>query len=118
MEDKLKEYGLHTEHSEAIDREPIDFEIRTDDTDELCATVWGSEPWYDVQIDCNHTAVKYGDDDEQGECVICGEKCDWHWEEYADGDRVLQERVPQEWYFQKKIGGIVGEYLKELQKKW
>lgn len=118
MEDKLKEYGLQIVQSKEKDRDPIDFEVRTINQDELCATVWGSEPWNDVQVDCDHGIVEYQGEDEQGECVICGEKCDWHWEEYADGGRALQERVPQEWYFQKKIGGIVGDYLKGLQKKW
>lgn len=122
MEDKLKEYGLHIEWSEAEDREPIDFEIR-DDHDELYATVWGSEPWNDVQIDCNHDIVEYGDDDEQGVCKLCGATCDWHWENdaednYPDNIKEIKVRVPHEIYFPKKIGGIVGDYLKKLQEEW
>ena len=64
----------------------------------------------------------------QGECAICGATCDWHYEKEVvneghdeDGNytcQVEKERVPHEWYFPKKIGGIVGKYLKELQERW
>ena len=114
MEQELAEYDLHVEWSEDPDREPIDFEIR-DKRGELYATVWGSEPWYDVQIDCDHDIVEYDDDETVGECVICGATCDWHYEVDGDGNKV---RVPHEWYHPKKIGGIVGRYLKELQERW
>ena len=114
MENELKEYGLHTEQSEDQDREPIEFEIR-DNHDELYATVWGSEPSYDVQIDCNHDIVEYDDDETQGECVLCGATCDWHYENDGEGHK---ERTPHEWYHPKKIGGIVGKYLKKLQERW
>lgn len=114
MEEELKEYGLHVEYSEADDREPIDFEIR-DSHDELYATVWGSEPSYDVQIDCDHDFVEYDDDETQGECPICGATCDWHYEEDDEGNKI---RVPHEWYHPKKIGGIVGKELKRLQERW
>lgn len=122
MEEKLKEYGLHVEWSEAEDREPIDFEIR-DSTGDLYATVWGSEPWNDVQIDCNHDIVEYGDDDEQGVCKLCGATCDWHWENdvednYPDSIKEIKVRVPHEIHFPEKIGGIVGDYLKKLQGEW
>ena len=117
MEDKLKEYDLHVEHSEAENREPIDFEIR-DDNDELYATVWGSDPWNDVQIDCEHGFIEYDDDETVGECPICGATCDWHWQTSADDGYTIKERVPHEWYNPKQIGGVVGEYLKELQEKW
>ena len=118
MEDRLKEYDMRIEHSEAEDREPIDFEIRDDKTDELIATVWGSEPFNDVQIDCNHDIYAIDDDDLQGECLICGASCDWHYQTSADDGYVIKERIPHEWYFPKKIGGLVGEYLKELKEKW
>ena len=77
MNEELKQYGLHVEYSEADDREPIDFEIR-DSRGELYATVWGSHPTDDVQIDCEHDIVEYEDDETQGECPICGAVCDWH----------------------------------------
>lgn len=117
MEEKLKEYDLHMEHSEAEDREPIDFEIR-DEHDKLWATVWGSEPFNDVQIDCDHPAVEYDDDETVGECPICGSTCFWHWDGYIDDGVAYRDRVIDQWEKPDEIGGIVGEYLKELQKKW
>lgn len=114
MEDELKEYDLHVEYSEAEDREPIDFEIR-DNHDELYATVWGSHPTDDVEINCNHDFVEYDDDETVGECPICGATCYWHREDDGEGH---QERVPHEWYAPKKIGGIAGRELKRLQERW
>ena len=114
MEDELKEYDLHVEYSEAEDREPIDFEIR-DRYGELYATVWGSEPYKDVQIDCSHDFVEYDDDETVGECPICGATCYWHYEDDGEGH---QERVPHEWFTPEEIGGIVGRELKRLQERW
>ena len=116
MEDRLKEYDLHVEWSEAEDKEAIDFEIR-DNHDELYATVWGSEPFNDVQIDCEHIA-EYDDDETVGECPICGALCYWHWQESADDGYTIKERVPHNWIRPNKIGGIVGRHLKELQERW
>lgn len=117
MEEALKEYGLHVEHSEADDRDPIDFEIR-DDRGELYATVWGSHPTDDVQIDCEHGFVEYDDDETVGECPICGATCTWYWHESADDGYTIKERVPATWEQPKEIGGIVGKYLKELKTRW
>lgn len=114
MENELKDYGLHIEHSQADDREPIDFEIRNSQ-DELFATVWGSNPWSDVQIDCDHDIAEFDDDETVGECVLCGGTCDWHYEYDGEGHK---RKVAHEWYHPKKIGGIVGRYLKELQERW
>lgn len=115
MEKELEELGLYVYQSEAEDREPIDFEIRTKNTHELIATVWGSEPFKDVDIDCEHGFVEYGDDiDEQGECPICGAACDWHYE--TDG--VIRYRVSHGWYKPERIGGIVGKYIEDLKKTW
>lgn len=128
MEDKLKEYGLHIEHSEAEDREPIDFEIR-DDEDGLVATVWGSEPWHDVEIECNHPeeCIEWGDDDECGECLLCGDQCTWRWVEETEYDGTDDDgnieysksgyRDIAEWHHTDSKG-MIGEYLKELQKAW
>lgn len=114
MEDELKEYDLHVEYSEADDREPIDFEIR-DDRGELYATVWGSHPTDDVQIECEHGFVEYEDDDTVGECPICGATCYWHKERDDEGHL---ERVPHEWLEPDEIGGIVGRELERLQERW
>ena len=114
MEEALKEYDLHVEQSDADDREAIDFEIR-DNRGELYATVWGSHPTDDVQIDCTHDFVEYDDDETVGECPICGATCDWHYEDDGEGHQL---RTPHDWSNDEKIGGIVGKYLQELQKKW
>lgn len=117
MENELKEYDLHVEYSEADDREAIDFEIR-DNHGELYATVWGSHPKDDVQIDCTHDFVEYDDDETVGECPICGATCDWHYESSADDGYVIQERVSHDWHTPEKIGGVVGRELKRLQERW
>lgn len=116
MEEQLKELRLNVRWSDDPDREVIDFSI--DDGKDNVAWVWGSEPFNDIQIECNHPEVEYGDDDERGECKICGATCDWHWEESADDGRLTKERVPHDWYAPKHIGGIVGEYLEELRKEF
>lgn len=122
MEEELKEYDLKVNWSEAEDREPIDFSI-SDGEDNVC-WVWGSEPYKDVQIECNHPyqCVEYDDDEPVGECALCGAECDCHYEldegnvedYYWSGRRL----VPHEWHMPDKIGGIVGRYLKKLQEKW
>lgn len=121
MQDKLKELDLHVEYSEAEDREPIDFEIRNE-ADELCATVWGSNPFNDVQIDCNHPEeaidYHYDDDGRQGRCEICGAVCYVGYLASADDGYTINEPFVMEWYPAKKIGGIVGEYLEELRKEF
>ena len=29
--------------------------------------------------ECNHENIRWGDDNERGECLDCGATCDWHW---------------------------------------
>lgn len=115
IEKDLEQYDLHIEYAEEPE-EPIDFEIR-DDHDELYATVWGSNPFNDVQIDCGHV-VEYDDDETVGECVLCGATCDWHYETSADDGYTITERVPHDWHRPKEISGIVGKYIKQLQKEF
>lgn len=118
MEEELKDYGLKVYWSEADDREPIDFSI-SDGEDNVC-WVWGSEPWKDVQIECDHPygCVEYDDDETVGECALCGATCDWHYETNLGDDMLVKERIPHDWHMPDKIGGIVGRYLKRLQEKW
>jgi hypothetical protein len=117
MEEKLAEYGLHAEWSEAKDREPIDFEIR-DDQDELWATVWGNWPVQDIQIDCDHPVVEFEDDEQVGVCPVCGATCTWHWDVSADDGYEVKEKIPDQWTRTEHIGGIVGESLDRLAKIW
>lgn len=132
MEKKLEKYGLKVRWNDSNDpdKEPIDFSV--EDEHDNVAWVWGNEPWCDVQCECNHPTdhgcVEFGDDDEYGECLLCGAQCLWHWEEGEeyegtddDGYVVSSKygsRVIDEWYHATKIGGIIGDYLKELQEKW
>ena len=120
MQDKLKELGLNVRWSDDPDREVIDFSI--DDGTDNVAWVWGSNPFNDVQIECNHPeeAIDYnfGKDHHQGRCEICGAWCDVRTHtNYDDGYRV-DEPYAEEWYIPNRIGGIVGEYLEELRKEF
>lgn len=115
LKKELEQYDLKMRHSESEDREPIDFSIE-DDQDNVC-WVWGSEPFKDVQVECDHPyqCIDWGDDDEMGECELCGAQCYWHWESDGEGG---QERVIHGWEHPDKPFGIVGRYLKDLQKEW
>lgn len=113
MEDKLKEYRLKLHENDSPDRYEVDFTI--EDSEDNVAWVWGYG-LNDVEFECNHPyeCVEFGDDDEQGQCMLCGSYCDWH--------RVPDEDTPgypepTEWYPRRNVGGLMGEYLKEMQAK-
>ena len=118
--EELEGYGMHIVHREDKDREPIDFEIRDMQTDEVYASVWGSDPWKDVQIECEHPNgfVEYEDDETVGECPLCGATCDWHWAPDGDGHSYHE---PHDWHRPEEetapydIGGIAKKFLKEMQ---
>ena len=120
MEDKLKEYNLKVLYNTSTNSKPIDFSI-ADDEDNV-AWCWGSDPYDDVQIECNHPeeCIEWGEDDECGICQICGAQCVWHWEKVYDDttEKTIKERKISEWNKPDRIGGIVGEYLDELDKRW
>lgn len=94
------------------DTYPIDFEVRTHSTDTLLATVWGEEK-DQTEVDCSHPEeyVEY-DDETLGECLLCGDHCDWHWQ--ADYDECTKTnfkyREPHHWHGDK-LGGIIKDYL-------
>lgn len=134
FEKELKKYGLkvyHKEHrqdrEDPDDYEPIDFSI--DDGTDNVAWVWGSHPTNDVVVECNHPeeALDWGDDDECGECLLCGDQCLWHWEEGEeyegtddDGHPVSSkwgDRVIDEWHHTGNKG-LIGKYLKEMAERW
>lgn len=111
--------------SDNPDRLPIDFTIE-DDGDNVC-WVWGTgEPVAidnsvysrDINVECDHTKITYGDDDEQGECAICGARCDWHWEEdngdVEDYHWEGRVRVPHQWYMSNVPAGMVKKCLEEV----
>lgn len=132
----LKKYGLEVKWNkreggnsdDPDDYLPIDFTI--EDGDYTVATVWGTDPENDLEIECEHPEefIEFGDDeDECGECKICGAQCDWHWttdvvDEGHDEDGVYFARTGKvreitNWY---NVGGsesVIGEYLKQISKK-
>lgn len=126
MKDKLKKFNLvvYWNESDDPDRKAIDFNI-ADKVDNV-AWVWGNNPFNDVQCECTHPSdhgcVEFGDDDERGECLLCGATCDWHWEDdsgdvedyHWDG----KSRCIDEWYTPKQIGGVIGEYIEQLKKEF
>ena len=122
MKDALAEYDLKVRYNEAPDSEPIDI-IIYDDEDNV-AFAWGSEPWKDVQVECNHPdqCIEYDDDEPVGRCALCGATCETHYE--ADNGNVEdyawsgRRQVPTSWTMPKEPGGIIGEYIKDLQKRW
>lgn len=134
IENELKKYGLkiyHREHNamkeDPDDYEPIDFSI--DDGSDNVAWVWGSEPFRDWQVECNHPeeCLDWGDDDECGECLLCGAQCTWRWveeEEYERTDEygyVISSKTGYrdiaEWH-NTPNKGIIGKYMKYLQESW
>ena len=114
MENKLKDFGLELRESDNPDRQLIDFDI-CDEQDNV-AWIWG-DSLDDVEVECTHPyqCIEWGDEDEQGECKLCGATCDWHYEEDSEGNRV---REPQEWYSPRYTEGLIDEYIKELRGKW
>lgn len=114
MLDKLKGYGLTFVENDDESRERIDFIIKEDN--DGVAAVWGNEP-DDVDWECNHPyqCIEFGDDrEEQGECLLCGSYCDYHGVPDEDGHAYPE---PHEWYPRRDVGGLIGEYLKELKGK-
>jgi len=110
MEDELKAYGLYIKQSKELDRYPIDFVVQDKDGD-VCATVWG-EDTNDIEWDCNHPyqCVEFGDDiEDQGQCLLCGSYCDWHYETEEDESR---SRGAHNWYPRRGVGGMIEEYIK------
>ena len=121
---ELNKLGLKKYEAEAEDREPIDFSISNEE-DNKC-WVYGSEPWKDYYVECDHPdeAIEWGDDDECGECLLCGSQCSWRWveeDEYEGndeyGDIVSSKsgyREIAEWH-KTENKGLVGKYLEQLR---
>ena len=111
FEEELKNNELTVRYSDAPDRAPIDLSIE-DGNDGIC-WVWGESP-YDVEVECDHPyqCIDWGDDDEMGECILCGAQCNWKWEDDGDGGK---ERNVYQWHKPERIGGLVKKYLKELE---
>lgn len=63
----------------------IDFTIKDDDNRDVC-DVYGNDK-QDLNIECLHDDIEFGDDDECGVCPMCGATCMWHWETDLEDDR-------------------------------
>lgn len=114
MLDELKEYGLTLRENDSPDRDLVDFTI--EDGEDNVASVWGNKP-DDVDFECSHPyqCIEFGaDQEEQGECLLCGSWCDWHGVPDEDGHAYPE---PHEWYLRRDVGGLIGKYLKELKGK-
>lgn len=120
MWEKLSEYDLKICLNEAPDSKPIDVVIYDDDED--VAFIYGNDP-YNVEVECSHPSqcIEYDDDEPVGWCALCGASCDTHYEadegnveDYAWSGR---RQVPTSWTTPKEPGGIIGEYIKDLQKR-
>lgn len=113
MEDKLKEYNLSLRESDSPNRDLIDFTI--EDEEDNVAWVWGNRV-DDVEWECNHPyqCVDFGDGEEQCECLLCGSFGDYHYDKDEEGHDVPE---PHEWYPRRDVGGLIGDYLKEMQAK-
>lgn len=113
VSEQLKEYDLAIRESDDQDRYEVDFTI--EDGEDNVAWVWGYG-LNDVEFECNHPyqCIDFGDGEEQGECLLCGSCCDYHYEEDDEGHKVPE---PYEWYPRRTVGGLIGEYLKELEAK-
>lgn len=111
IDEKLADFGLKIRYNDAKDREPIDLSI--EDGEDNVAWVWGSEPFHDIEWECNHPneCIEYEDDETQGECLLCGSWCDWHEEVSADDGYTIKERIPHTWYPRQTAGGIIGEII-------
>ena len=108
VEDELKGYGLSIRQSDAPDREEIDFSIE-DEGDNVC-WVWGKPA--DPEWECWHPyqCIEFGDDDELGECKLCGSHCEWHYEDDGEGHK---ERIPHDWFALRQIRGLIAKIVKE-----
>lgn len=116
MKEQLSEFDLWVEQN-VNSEEPIDFSVK-DGAGETCCDVWGSNPFNDVQVECNHPTVEFDDDETVGECPICGATCSWHWQTSGDDGYTITERVVDSWEKPKEIGGILGKYIQELKERF
>lgn len=134
INEKLREYGLTIFESEADDREVVDFSVYSDELEDNVAWAWGEiiatdnkEYIPDYEVECSHQ-VEWGDDDEMGYCVVCGQACRWHWEKDVvdeghdeDGNytcKTGEVRVIDQW--EGGDGGVIKQYVErcyEVQRR-
>lgn len=95
---------------------PIDYSFS--DGGDAVAWLWGQRP-SEIEWECNHPecCMEWGDDDETGECLLCGAQCTWHYNVSADDGYETKERVPDEWSNPSKPEGLLGKCVKEMAEK-
>lgn len=112
IEGALDDLSLALEVGTAMDAD-TDIEVRIVDEDhDPQASVYGA-PETSMEWECSHPSatVEYGDDDEQGECLLCGAMCDWHYVVSNDDGYTVKERVPHEWHEPEPPRGIIGQLI-------
>lgn len=134
MKNEIEKYGLDVYVNDEEHRNSDDFDdyntmpiyIEICEGPDTVATICGTDFIDDIEIDCCHPecCMDWGDDDECGECLLCGDQCMWHWEEGEeyegtdDDGYILSskwgDRVIDEWNHTDNKG-LIGKYIKELQ---
>lgn len=137
MKNEIEKYGLDVyrkdnEHHNSDD--PDDYNsphiyIEICEGADTVATICGSDLAKDIDIECSHPkcCIEWGDDDERGECFLCGAQCDWGWmddianEGYDENGeycaKCVKARQIGDWHLPEYVGGWIGKYIKWLQEK-
>lgn len=110
-EKELAKRGYSIVYNDSSDAMPIDFAVM--DKEDNIAWIWGTSK--ELDWECNHPDewIEFGDIDEQGQCLLCGQFCDWHHTEDEEGNKVP---APHEWHPRRSVGGLIGKYLGEVER--
>lgn len=106
--EKLKEYGYKVEESKVDGG--TNYEIQDQDG-EVVAWIWQDDNnKNNIDWECQHPEdiTEFGDDDECGECPICGAICSWFWK---------KELVDEGHDEDGNCTGTVGE-VREIMEWW
>lgn len=121
--EKLKDYGYKVVKSEVNDG--INYDI-VDGDGEIVAWVWkDNKNENNIDWECQHPEelTEFGDDDECGECPICGAFCSWFWRKTVvdeghdeDGNYIAttgEVRDITEWWNKtpEEFEGVFGELI-------
>lgn len=134
MKNEIENFGLDVyfkdeEHHNSDDFDdynsmPIYIEIC--EGPDTVATICGTDFVKDIDVECEHPECcrDWGDDDECGECLLCGDQCTWRWvegEEYEGVDEYGNvesskwgEREINEWHSTDNKG-LIGKLIEELK---
>lgn len=110
--EELKAYDMTIKEADDDDRERVDFTV--EENGDMVAWACGDDT-NDVDFECDHPymCVEFGDEiEDQGECLLCGAYCDWHYEDDGEGHGIPE---PHEWYNPRDVGGFMKEYIDEQE---